>query len=153
MASQRSLVRLLVLCLLCGACAAAKRRYHSVSMDQLLRSKAHIDCPPLDKSGTYGQRSNHHAPRPTYQSGQAGNYVVRLFHFEVQLQTAILIRLWSFNGSSGRPSTDFSLIKQKNDRLFILFKTKSTDFALIKLNMISGHALTFLSMSNMVNFG
>ncbi|CAD6336834.1 unnamed protein product [Miscanthus lutarioriparius] len=50
MASQRSLVSVLVLCLLCGACAAAKRRYLSVSMDQLLRSKAHLDCPPWKKS-------------------------------------------------------------------------------------------------------
>jgi hypothetical protein len=42
MASQL-VVRLLVLCLLCGASAAAKRRYLSVSMDELLSSsKAHV---------------------------------------------------------------------------------------------------------------
>jgi hypothetical protein len=50
--SHRSLVRLLVLCLLCGASLAAPRRYLSVSMDELLSSKAHLDCPPLKKSGT-----------------------------------------------------------------------------------------------------
>ena len=32
-----------------------------------------------------------------YPSGQARNYVVWLFHFEAQM--AILVRLWSFNGS------------------------------------------------------
>ncbi|PAN25005.2 hypothetical protein PAHAL_4G231000 [Panicum hallii] len=50
--SHRSLVRLLVLCLLCGASLAAPRRYLSVSMDELLSSKAHLDCPPLKKSVT-----------------------------------------------------------------------------------------------------
>ena len=50
---HRSLMRLLVLCLLCGASLAATRRYLSVSMDELLMSsKAHLDCPPLKKSGT-----------------------------------------------------------------------------------------------------
>jgi hypothetical protein len=57
MASQRSLVLVLLLCLLCGACAAAKRRYLSVSMDKLLRSKAHLDCPPWKKSGTDDHRT------------------------------------------------------------------------------------------------
>ncbi|XP_039841676.1 aspartyl protease family protein At5g10770-like [Panicum virgatum] len=48
---HRSLMRLLVLCLLCGASLAATRRYLSVSMDELLMSsKAHLDCPPLKKS-------------------------------------------------------------------------------------------------------
>ncbi|PUZ61100.1 hypothetical protein GQ55_4G245000 [Panicum hallii var. hallii] len=50
--SHGSLVRLLVLCLLCGASLAAPRRYLSVSMDELLSSKAHLDCPPLKKSVT-----------------------------------------------------------------------------------------------------
>ena len=45
-------MRLLVLCLLFGASLAATRRYLSVSMDELLSSKAHLDCPPLKKSGT-----------------------------------------------------------------------------------------------------
>ncbi|XP_004966930.1 aspartyl protease family protein At5g10770 [Setaria italica] len=52
MASHRSLVRLLVLCLLCVASLAAKRRYLSVSLDELLSSKAHVDCPPTKKSVT-----------------------------------------------------------------------------------------------------
>ncbi|XP_008660816.1 aspartyl protease family protein At5g10770 [Zea mays] len=54
MASPLLAARLLVLCLLCGgACAAAKRRYLSVSMDELLggsSKKAHVDCPPWNKS-------------------------------------------------------------------------------------------------------
>jgi hypothetical protein len=67
MASQRSLVRVLVLCLLCGACAAAKRRrYLSVSMDEeLLRSKqAHLDRPPWKKSGTDHDRTIIHLKLP-----------------------------------------------------------------------------------------
>ncbi|OEL35777.1 Aspartyl protease family protein, partial [Dichanthelium oligosanthes] len=47
-----TLVRLLVLCLLCSASLAATQRYLSVSMDELLSSKAHVDCPPLKKSVT-----------------------------------------------------------------------------------------------------
>ncbi|CAL5052574.1 unnamed protein product [Urochloa decumbens] len=50
MASHRSLVRLLVLCLLCAASLAEKRRYLSVSINELLSSKAHVDCPPTKKS-------------------------------------------------------------------------------------------------------
>ena len=43
-------MRLLVLCLLCGASLAATRRYLSVSMDELLMSsKAHLDCPSLEE--------------------------------------------------------------------------------------------------------
>ncbi|KAJ1259109.1 hypothetical protein BS78_10G128100 [Paspalum vaginatum] len=52
MASQRCLVRLLLLCLLCGAALAAKRRYLTVTMDELLSYKAHVDCPPTKKSVT-----------------------------------------------------------------------------------------------------
>ena len=55
-----SLVRLLVLCLLFGACAPAKRRYLSVNMDELLRSKALLDCPPWKKSGTDHDRTIMH---------------------------------------------------------------------------------------------
>ncbi|XP_034591708.1 aspartyl protease AED1 [Setaria viridis] len=51
MASHRSLVRLLVLCVLCVASLASKQRYLSVSLDELLSSKAHVDCPPTKKSG------------------------------------------------------------------------------------------------------
>ncbi|KAG2605823.1 hypothetical protein PVAP13_4NG146681 [Panicum virgatum] len=49
---RSSLMRLLVLCLLFGASLAATRRYLSVSMDELLSSKAHLDCSPLKKSVT-----------------------------------------------------------------------------------------------------
>lgn len=53
MASHRALVvPLLVFCLLFRASHADRRRYLSVSMDELLSSKAHVDCPPLKKSGT-----------------------------------------------------------------------------------------------------
>ncbi|TVU11531.1 hypothetical protein EJB05_45123, partial [Eragrostis curvula] len=46
MASQRSLVALFVLCLLCGnSLVLAKRRYLSVNMDNLLDSKAHVTIP------------------------------------------------------------------------------------------------------------
>jgi hypothetical protein len=52
---QRSLVPLLVLCLLCSsslAAAAPKHRYLSVSKDDLLGSKrTHVDCPATKKSG------------------------------------------------------------------------------------------------------
>ncbi|CAL5038210.1 unnamed protein product [Urochloa decumbens] len=49
---HRSLVRLLVLCLLCVGSLAEKRRYLSVSTDELLSSKAHVECPPTKKSVT-----------------------------------------------------------------------------------------------------
>ncbi|KAL6596620.1 hypothetical protein ACP70R_047263 [Stipagrostis hirtigluma subsp. patula] len=52
MASQASLVLLLVLCLFCGASLAAKPRYLSVSVSDLPGSKDNVDCPPLKKSVT-----------------------------------------------------------------------------------------------------
>ncbi|KAL6909694.1 hypothetical protein ACP4OV_001353 [Aristida adscensionis] len=55
MASQRSLVlvRLLALCILCGAClAAAKPRYLSARVDELPSSRAARKCPPFKKSVT-----------------------------------------------------------------------------------------------------
>ena len=82
MASPLLAARLLVLCLLCGgaACAAAKRRYLSVSMDELLggsTKKAHVDCPPWNKSGTAGQEIEPcmHLKLRTYSSDVASPLV------------------------------------------------------------------------------
>nr|CAB3470379.1 unnamed protein product [Digitaria exilis] len=50
--SHQTLMRLLMLSLLWGTSLAAKRHYLSITMDELLSSKAHVDCPPLKKSVT-----------------------------------------------------------------------------------------------------
>ncbi|XP_044954690.1 aspartyl protease family protein At5g10770-like [Hordeum vulgare subsp. vulgare] len=44
---RRSILCLLVLVLLHGVSLAASPRYLSVSLDRLINSKAHVDCPPL----------------------------------------------------------------------------------------------------------
>ncbi|CAN6214170.1 unnamed protein product [Urochloa humidicola] len=64
-----SLVRLLVLCLLCVTSLAEKRRYLSVSMDDLMSSsKAHLDCPPSKKSGTDHESSSQNCPHLSWSS-------------------------------------------------------------------------------------
>jgi len=101
----------LVLCLLCGACAAAKQRYLSVSMDEeLLRSKqAHLDCPPWKKSGTDHDRTINYTPALESQTPS------KLAAYSCSM----LVLLHMLPGQAGNQSGYFIL---RRKRLFFLVR-------------------------------